>query len=150
MPLRMFIGKTGERLIVELPAEGDYAEIGVHDSVLDEDFTIRVTYQGARANGYPALSPVVEALPEIEQSCLQQQGAACDAQIRAHNSIIDQLVEQGMNPALAHKLEPSDHRSVIPRIMVGNLLEMILPSGYRDRQYLIGVVTSITIHNQGS
>lgn len=67
MPLEMFDGKTGPRLIARLPvAEGSFADVVLaKDALNPTSGEIRLVYAGANINGYPALTPVATSLQEL-------------------------------------------------------------------------------------
>lgn len=150
MPLEMFNGRTGPRLIAREPIDPDsYAEIAVLASGTSESHTLKVTYQGMKANGYPALSPIVETLPDRYRRYLAEERRRLEELSSTLKRLAQQRVEQyGSRIAHLDNVEIQwQHTLVIPRVMTGEDLVVVLPGGYSRSRVNLGPVGSITLHN---
>lgn len=150
MPLEIFDGKTGPRLIVREPMDStSYAEIDVLGPGASERYVLKATYQDMKANGYPALSPVTETLPERYRLYLAQERTMLEnlneSLRRAAQKHVDKFGE-----LIAH-VEDAEikwhHTPVIPRVMVGEAVIMVLPSGYSRSRIQLGIAECIRLYS---
>lgn len=178
MPLEMFDGKTGPRLIARLPvADGSYAVVTLAtDELNPSGGKINLAWVGASVNGYPALSPLQQSLldliPQISNLMsaekrrilvragsweklaaeLETMQGKSDAHTSLGGAIASVFVTLDQIRALnaAKYLKRMGSKvPICPRVMPGQQLFVKLPSIYQGLSTVVlGTVTSVSIHNK--
>ncbi len=169
MPLEMFEGQTGPRLIARLPVtDGSYALIST-----DQVPILAVFHpEGLVINGYPALSPVIDSNPELiapmtaRRKELRERLDTAHAKLSAVEAKLEEQVAQSPRRTLLTGLAKATldlERCILDRaepviekqitctsIMVGRVLSFKLPPRmFEDVATIeVGTVLSIDIFNQ--
>jgi len=166
MTISMFEGKNGERLIVQEPfTPGEFAVVSV-GSQTEGNVELNLTYQEAKSNGYPALSPETSVLrtifPDIDK-CLEAADTRVDEQILywkawervAPSSSVIQEAGTARQILLAQneieKLRTAKNKPAIcPGVRVGGELCVILPPHVdpAHNKHILGTVLGISIHSE--
>lgn len=168
MPLEMFTGKTGERLIARAPVgEGSYADVTI-STAEGATATIRLNYAGGQANGYPALSPTLGSLetafgdlarhiPVIREG-IERRASEWEDVAAKHSSTSEQdddhvslstfLVRWWAEDAATYLRRMGAKPPICPRVMVGEILQLRLPKIYDNVSAVdLGTVQKIDIVN---
>ena len=145
MPIEVFPGKTGERLIARLPVKGDsYARL-----LFRERSPIEVAYSGCWANGYPTLCP--RSLEQISLEIAQY----VEKQHQDYIAVMDtELSQQASCGKRADEItvrqweQDIEPKPLFPRIMVGEKLMLVLGSHYPEvNRTSLGTVAGWEIFN---
>lgn len=144
MPIEVFPGQTGDRLIARDPVrEEAYAHIYLV-SELSMSY-VTASYQGGSSNGYPVLSPVANSLPEdVSRTIEAERKALIDDSSRYLTDEYDREIHDLANDEIGR------YRAIIPvfsSIRIGVPLQLILPYSFRTPRYELGVVHSWDIFN---
>lgn len=146
MPIEVFPGKTGERLIARMPVSpGSYAHIHTV-----QGFCMRATYQGCSSSGYPVLSPELDSLPSGTRGSIEAERLQL---LRDQQHYLDP--ELYPDPTYTRTRRAAQEmideiRAAVPHfssIKIGTPLLLVVPNLFPTTRYQLGVVSSWEIFN---
>ncbi len=149
MPIEVFPGKTGDRLIARIPVDdGSFARIRYQNG--RGHFEFRASYQGGSAGGYAALSP---DLFTLDQAIARQIEDEKSVLVHNNRRFLDD--KKYPLPDYARTREAAEEtlemlKGIVPvlsSIKAGSVLSVIVPSILPTRFYRLGKVTTWEIFN---